>query len=420
MAAAQRHVSSTYLIVDARERAVIPFIETELQSHAFVVKQVTTADYLICRHRPEERESRVIAAIERKTHEDFAASFKDARCENINKLRALRAATGCQLYYFIEGPAFPSPNRRFARIPFSCILASITKLMVRDGVFIVQTENESHTAKRLADLLRVFDSVENPYGGSGAPVGGSGNPDGNGASGNPDGDGGSGDPDGDGASGDPDGNGASGDPDGNGASGDPDGPPLALTVPDILTARVEQLDDEAAIGMWVRLRGISVVLGKILTREFTVAELVTQRVTPDQIRALRTATGRPVNKDAVASLLAVRAGVRDAEVKLLSGLRNITPAVAGVILEVAGGLSRLCAQPVSSLATVQLPQKTRTVQLGKVRAGRIQRILNYKDVTLLERCAAAAGTTAASEAAAGALGDAADAASADAQVARFE
>lgn len=370
MAAAQGHVSSTYLIVDARERAVIPFIETELQSHAFVVKQVTTADYLICRHRPEE--SRVIAAIERKTHEDFAASFKDGRCENINKLRALRAATGCQLYYFIEGPAFPSPNRRFARIPFSCILASITKLMVRDGVFIVQTEDESHTAKRLADLLRVFDSVEAPYGSSGAPVGASGDPDG-----------GSGDPD--------------------GASGDPDGPPLALTVPDILTARVEQLDDEAAIGMWVRLRGISVVLGKILTREFTVAELVTQRVTPDQIRALRTATGRPVNKDAVASLLAVRAGVRDAEVKLLSGLRNITPAVAGVILEVAGGLSRLCAQPVSSLAAVQLPQKTRTVQLGKVRAGRIQRILNYKDVTPLERCAAAA-----SEAAAGA------------QVARFE
>lgn len=388
MAAAQGHVSSTYLIVDARERAVIPFIETELQSHAFVVKQVTTADYLICRHRPEGRESRVVAAIERKTHEDFAASFKDARCENINKLRALRAATGCQLYYFIEGPAFPSPNRRFARIPFSCILASITKLMVRDGVFIVQTEDESHTAKRLADLLRVFDSVEAPYGASGAPVGGSGNPDG--ASGNPD-----------------------------EASGNPDGPPLALTVPDILTARVEQLDDEAAIGMWVRLRGISVVLGKILTREFTVAELVTQRVTPDQIRALRTATGRPVNKDAVASLLAVRAGVRDAEVKLLSGLRNITPAVAGVILEVAGGLSRLCAQPVSSLATVQLPQKTRTIQLGKVRAGRIQRILNYKDVTPLERCAAA-GTTVASEAAAGATGDAADAASADAQVARFE
>ena len=129
-------VSNTYLIADARERAVIPFIETEFQEHAFIVKQVTTADYLICQQR--RKGPVVLAAVERKTHEDFAASFKDGRHENIAKLRALRAATGCHLYYFIEGAAFPSPNRRFGRIPFSNILAAITKLMVRDGIFIVQ------------------------------------------------------------------------------------------------------------------------------------------------------------------------------------------------------------------------------------------------------------------------------------------
>jgi hypothetical protein len=66
-------------------------------------------------------------------------------------------------------------------------------------------------------------------------------------------------------------------------------------------------------------------------------------------------------------------------VKLVSGLRNISPAVASLILEAAGGLSGLCAQPVNTLATIKLPQKNRTVALGRTRAGRIHRILHYKD-----------------------------------------
>ena len=164
-------VSKTYLIADARERAVIPFIETEFQEHAFVVRQVTTADYLICRQRGPGEEPAVLAAIERKTHEDFAASFKDGRHENIAKLRALRTATGCHLYYFIEGAAFPSPNRRFGRIPFSNILAAITKMMVRDGIFVVQTADAGHSAKRLADFLRAFDS-EPPHAAGARGVGG--------------------------------------------------------------------------------------------------------------------------------------------------------------------------------------------------------------------------------------------------------
>ena len=123
-------MTMTYLIADARERAVIPFIETEFKDYAYIVKQVTTADYLICRasgsgasgssgaveaDRREEGEAVeaapaqaqgavVLAAIERKSHEDFAASFKDGRHDNIKKLLALRGGTGCKLFYFVEGP----------------------------------------------------------------------------------------------------------------------------------------------------------------------------------------------------------------------------------------------------------------------------------------------------------------------------
>ena len=328
----KKGASDVYLIVDARERAVIPFLETELQDHAYVQKQINTGDYLVCRKGRGDAEPKILACVERKTHEDFAASFKDGRYENIKKMRALRATTGCQLYFFIEGPAFPSPNRRFARIPFSNILAAITKLMVRDGVFIVQTEDESHSAKRIADFLRVFDT-ETPYA---APPGA----------------------------------------DDVDAEAVAEGP---LAVPDVLTARIEQTDDDAAVNMWARLRGISVVLGKILTREFTIAELATQKVGADRIRALKTATGRTINKDAVASLLAVRSGSLEHAVKVVSGLRNVTPAVAKLVLESSGGLARLCSYPAAAMALVTIPQKNRTVKLGKTRAERIRHLLHYKE-----------------------------------------
>jgi hypothetical protein len=348
-----------YLVADTRERLVHPFLEDELLSHTHVVRQINTGDYLIC--RAEAGGPRVLACIERKTLEDFAASFRDGRYENLEKLRVLRAATGCQLYFFIEGPAFPAAGRRFARIPYACILAAVTKLMVRDGVFVVQTSDPRHTAQRLADFLRAFEAgapapepapapapapvsapVSAPAPESApAPV-------------------------------------LAGAPEPACADGAP--PPLEaeLTVPDALLARLEPTDARAAVDMWARLRGVSVVLGRILTREFSVAELVSG-VAPDRVRALRTATGRPINRDAASSLLAVRSGSREHAVKLVSGLRGVSPQVASLALTAAGGLAALCAQPVGALAAVETPQKNRTVRLGPARAERILRLLHYRE-----------------------------------------
>ena len=339
----KKGISDVYLIVDSRERNVIPFVETEFQEYAYVVKQVTTADYLVCRKGPGGAEPTVLAAIERKTHTDFAASFKDGRHENIKKMRALREKTGCQLYFFIEGPAFPSPDRRFARIPFSSILSAITNLMVRDGVFIVQTENEWHSAKRLSGLVRAFDTCALVPAPALVP--------------------------------------AATDAAGleSAAAVNPGAAPDRLVVPAVLTERTDQTDSEAVVCMWARLRGVSVVLGKILAQEFTLAELVGQKVSIARLEALRTATGRIINKDALASLTAVREGSHDHGVKLVSGLRNVSPATAVIILDKAGGLRSLCDQPSAFLALTQLPQKGRTVRLGKVRAERIWRTLHYKE-----------------------------------------
>src|SRR5271166_261645 len=217
----KRGVSDVYLIVDSRERAVTPFLDAELGDHAYVVRQVNTGDYLICRKPSDPAAQPMIeACIERKTHTDFAASFKDARYGNVKKMRDLRDRTGCQLYFFVEGPAFPSPNRRFARIPFANILSAITKLMVRDGVLVVQTENESHTAKRLADFLRVFASEE-PYRPSGARAPAPA-PEAGGAEGS--------------------------------VAGEPETDDAPLAVPEVLTGRIEQSYADAATNMWARLK----------------------------------------------------------------------------------------------------------------------------------------------------------------------
>jgi hypothetical protein len=329
-------LSRTYLIADARERAVIPFIETEFQEHAFTVKQVTTADYIIC--RSEAAGAVVLAAIERKSHADFSASFKDGRHDNIAKMTALRAATGCTLLYFVEGPAFLSPKTNVGGIPFGNIIAAMTKMMVCDGIFVVQTENEAHTAKRLLDFVRAFDAAPVP-----APL-------------------------------------------------QPSTGIEPCPVPDVLTARAEETDDEAAVLVWARLDGISVTTAKILTHAFSVAELSSQSVTVDRIRALRSETGRSIGKDAVESLLHVRSEAsagphgpdgphgphrpRDpVSVKLVSGIKNITPAIATQLLDATGGLAGLCQSP--CLAEVMINQKARSVKFGNARADRVQRVLRY-------------------------------------------
>lgn len=354
-------LSPTYLIADSRERAVIPFLEDAFKHHALLVKQVTTADYLICRRGPAGSSAAVLAAIERKTLDDFAASFKDARYENVNKMRALREKTGCQLFFFVEGPAFPSPSRRFARIPYANILAAITKLMVRDGVFVVQTEDEAHTAKRLAELTHAFDSVGAVAAVAPAYFGGAGGAANAGVA---------------------------------DVAADAGGVADVATevaadvaavddyqfdVPAVLTDRTEPTECETAISMWMQLRGISVVLGKILTREFSVAELAAQLVPIDRISNLKTATGRKINKDALASLLAVRSGNLEQFAKVLAGIRNVTPDVARLILNSVGGVAALCAATVDRVAAIEIPQKNRTVRLGAARAKKVCHMLHWRE-----------------------------------------
>ena len=364
-----------YLIADARERAIAPFLTTALGAERLRAnRQVNTGDYLVCA-RPRAIVSvaaaastdtfartdsdvpglRVRACIERKTLADFAASFKDGRHANLQKMRDLRARTGCQLYYIVEGPAFPSPGRRFARIPYASILAAITHMMVRDSIMVVQTENEAHTARRLVDLLDAFDRFDSDCGAlasvaGGAPaavVGGAPATEASGAL--------------------------------------PIEPAVGeLAIPEGLTGRIEVPDDEAAAALWARLHGVSLLQGKIISAQFSVAGLVSGRVPAARIQSLKTAAGRAAHPRAIASLRAVAAAgapgadaAPDVAVRIVSGLRGVTPAAAALLLAAAGGLRQLATAAPSATAEYRLPHGDGTARLGLARAARYWRLLNY-------------------------------------------
>lgn len=141
------------LFCDARERAIQDSINGEFTKPAIfaktvgeivcTVKQVVVGDYTVT------VDGQVVAVMERKTLKDYGASFKDNRHANKAKLINARNLTGCQIYYIIEGPLNPDYETEYAGIKYKNILASINDLMIRDGIFIIRTQDGNHTAREL-------------------------------------------------------------------------------------------------------------------------------------------------------------------------------------------------------------------------------------------------------------------------------
>lgn len=148
---------SVKLISDDRERRVIPFIEKLVNNESLAVQhkiqRLHISDYLVM------YKGYILLAIERKTWQDLASSFRDGRKANISKLLNLREKTNCKLIYLIEGNAFPSDNEKFSRINFKCLQGHLDNIMLRDNISIVQTKNLEHTAKRLLQLTKRFTTM---------------------------------------------------------------------------------------------------------------------------------------------------------------------------------------------------------------------------------------------------------------------
>ncbi|HVE13692.1 MAG TPA: ERCC4 domain-containing protein, partial [Elusimicrobiota bacterium] len=277
--AQNRPTRPVYLVRDTRERDVAPHLPAELSARGFglAVSQLNTADFLICERTAGE--PAVLAAFERKTWADFARGEADLRSLNLGKMLRLRRRTGCQLYFLIEGPAFPSPKRKFGRIPCAHLVTLQTRLMVDHAVFVVPTATPEHTAHRLAGFVRAFAEPD-PRAGSWAFVaapatGGRAAPD-------------PGPPDETEA---PERAPAAEGPTPEAPTPETDEPEqggggASLVVPAELTVVIEKPENVAAALAWARLKGVSAAVGGELACRFSIADLASGRVTVEQIRQL--------------------------------------------------------------------------------------------------------------------------------------
>ena len=138
---------SVRIIVDDREKAIID----QLAYHKNIsvdVKRITVGDFIIM------NDDKPLICIERKTWKDLAASFRDGRKENVNKLIEFRKDTNCTLVYLIEGNAYPSETQKYSRIPAKCLIAHLDHLMLRDKIQICYSKDVEYSAVRITQLAR--------------------------------------------------------------------------------------------------------------------------------------------------------------------------------------------------------------------------------------------------------------------------
>ena len=120
--------------------------------------QLTTGDYIIT----IENEKYPLAVIERKTLSDFAASIKDKRHYNYEKLLNLRKLTGCKIYYIIEGNLEKvNINTNIQGIKYFNIKSSCMSFQIKYDIHILYTKDIKETANQLKLLCEKFGNLYN-------------------------------------------------------------------------------------------------------------------------------------------------------------------------------------------------------------------------------------------------------------------
>ncbi len=154
-------MSKVEIIIDHRERQVIPFIEkTQRYDIEYTTRQLSIGDYLICTRASGDSQSRVLAVIERKTWKDLAASFYDGRKENVNKLIELRKVSGCRIVYMLEGNPFRRSDEKIQRMPFKNLQAHLDHLLFRDDIHVMYTRDGRGSMQRLFDFANNMTTIK--------------------------------------------------------------------------------------------------------------------------------------------------------------------------------------------------------------------------------------------------------------------
>jgi ERCC4-type nuclease len=327
------------LIIDTRERNILRH-QKEFEDINHEVRQITTADYVVtC-------DDKIIAAIERKSLEDYAASIKDGRSDNKKKLIDLRKKTNCTLIYIIEGDAYPQPNDYYGNIPYRFIESSMFHLTVRDKITILKTRDTLGTASMLNRFMHSMDSLTAKT-----------SPDNfedtncNVMSG-----------------------GTSGFNEGANNTNMNDTDTAQLDIMQELTRRHVKSDHDVARELWSCFPGISVETADEYSKTWSIADIVCERIPRAQIQGFKMANGRKISKKVVNSLTGLTNPI---EVRLLSCIEGVSTAVAKEITA-ERSLKALLGYGIAGISMIKVGKSKRS--FGDEKATRLLRLFNYKYV----------------------------------------
>jgi len=301
------------LICDTRERNVLKH-KAELDQITYEIKQISVGDYIITTG------DNILAVIERKSLDDFAASLKDGRHANKEKLLKLRSETGCRILYIIEGNPFPADGSYFGGISYKNIQSSIFHLMVRDGIPIIYTEDTLHTAKTLVNFTRSMSTLVSKI--------------------------------------------------------SPDEffveTPIELlpcNIPAAITKKYEKTDHDIVRMMWSTFPGIAMENSDHYMNKWSIYDVI-KGLPPAELTNLKSATGRRVGKRVIKGLTVITPKV---EIKLLSTLPGISPATAEKIIN-KHKLGHLLSLTIEILSTYDAGER----KIGLEKSKKIIKYFNYK------------------------------------------
>lgn len=306
------------LIVDDRERSV-SIHSQEWCDITYETTRITTADYIVV----NEETKNILACIERKSLEDFAASIKDGRSENISKLREFRSKTGCRIIYLIEGDLTPKQDKEYAHIPFKTIESAIFHLITRDNICVLRTSDTLDTARLLARFVK---SMETLKGDNILCV------------------------------------------EGGAAFGEAS--IEASQLQEMLSQKHIKSDIDIVRELWSAFNGISIASADEYIKVWSLSDIICGRISREQITQHKMSSGRKINPKVATCLMALD---KQVETRLLASIPMLSRISANYIL-LRSSLKDLILLSVEDMAKIAISDKKK---LGEKLANNINTYMNY-------------------------------------------
>ena len=147
------------IVCDDRETKICALARDQYDN--IQIEHLNVGDFLLC------YDNHPLVVVERKTWSDLAASMKDGRLKNIEKLRAYRDSTGAKIAYLIEGIC--RPHEIVNGIPYRNLRAHLDHLLFTDQIIELYSINQKDSLRRLQEFASNLDKfgqkIEQPVDG---------------------------------------------------------------------------------------------------------------------------------------------------------------------------------------------------------------------------------------------------------------